>query len=106
MTTTSKTVLTIALVVASLGAISFGSLAAYRYFGPRWESARTDVYRTNKSYIEGTIRDLRDLKRQWATASDQVGKDAVAKLALHRAGELDWGTLPRDVRDFLNEIEE
>lgn len=93
------------LAVAALAAVSFGSLAACRYFGPKWESARTDVYRTNKSYVEGTIRDLRDLKRQWATARDETAREAVAKLALHRAGELDWSNLPRDLQDFLREID-
>ena len=96
----------IVLLAALIAAVSFGSLGLYRYFAPQWESARTDTYRENKSYVEGTIRDLRDLKRQWTTARDDDGKRAIAELAKQRAGELDYDRLPRDVREWLKDIEE
>jgi len=79
-------------------------LTVYRTFGTAYESARTDVYRENKSYVEGTIRDLREMKREYVTASEEH-QDALRSLILHRAGELDWDRLPSDVRGFLNELE-
>lgn len=94
------------LVTGLTAAVLFGPLELYKYFGPQWESARTDVYRENKSYIEGTTRDLRDLKRQWATTKNETGKTAIAELAKQRAGELDYDRLPRDMREWLKEIEE
>ncbi|MHC4297953.1 MAG: hypothetical protein ACYS7Y_11670 [Planctomycetota bacterium] len=93
-----------ALIVGVVFGGSYLGLTVYRTFGTAYESARTDVYRENKSYVEGTIRDLREMKRDYVTA-DEGHQDALRSLILHRAGELDWDRLPSDVRGFLNELE-
>lgn len=102
--TVCSIVMVVILSVALLFAVGWLGLGLYKTFATRWESARTDVYRENKSYVEGTIRDLRDLKREYLTAEDQH-KDAVRSLILHRAGELDWDRLPSDLRSFLKDLE-
>jgi hypothetical protein len=98
----------IIVAIALIIGVTFGggylSLTVYKTFATKWESARTDVYRENKSYVEGTIRDLRDLRREYITA-EEGHKDAIRSLILHRAGELDWDRLPADLREFLNELE-
>lgn len=97
-------ILAIVLVVALVFGGSWLGLTVYRTFATQWESARTDVYRENKSYVEGTIRDLRELRREYNAADDEH-KPALKSLILHRAGELDWDRLPSDLRRFLNELE-
>lgn len=97
-------IIVVALIVGGTFGAGYLGLAVYRTFGTAYESARTDIYRNNKSYIEGTIRDLRDLRREYVTAEDGH-KDAIRTLILHRAGELDWDRLPSDLREFLNELE-
>lgn len=97
-------VLVIALIVGGTFGAGYLGLAVYKTFGTQYESARTDIYRNNKSYVEGTVRDLRDLRVQYLAASDEH-KDAIRSLILHRAGELDWDRLPSDLREFLYELE-
>lgn len=80
-------------------------LYVMRTFGTEYENVRTDIYRNNKSYVEGTIRDLRELRREYLAADDEH-KDAVKSLILHRAGELDYDRLPSDLRSFLKEIDQ
>ena len=98
---------TVILVVAGLIGLAF--LAPYvqlqvmRMYGTELESVKTDIYRENKSYIEGTIRDLRQLHVEYLSAEEEH-KTALRDLILHRAGELDWDRLPSDVRQFLNEL--
>lgn len=80
-------------------------LSVMRMYGTELESVRTDIYRENKSYVEGTIRDLRELHVDYVKATDSQ-KEALASLILHRANELDWDRLPADVREFLNELKD
>ena len=75
-------------------------LTVMKWWGTEIESVKTDIYRENKSYVEGTIRDLRELQVEYVMA-DASHKDAIKSLILHRANELDWGRLPDDVREFL-----
>jgi hypothetical protein len=82
----------------------FLSLYAYQTFAPKMEDARTDVYRNSKTHVEGTIRDLRDLKRQY-NAAEESQKSGLKTIILHRADELDWDKLPSDLRRFLKDLD-
>lgn len=96
-------VLGLALLIAIGVGLSYGDIALYRWLGPKREAARTEVYRESKSYVEGTVRDLRELRVAYET-TDEEHKDVVRSLILHRANELDWGRLPSDLRQFLEEL--
>ena len=90
------------VVGASFG-IPYLKLQVLRMWGTELESVKTDIYRENKSYVEGTVRDLRELRVDYLKAPESH-KEALASLVLQRANELDWERLPTDVRDFLKEI--
>jgi hypothetical protein len=94
-------VLVVSIVVIGFG-LPFLNLQVMRFWGTETESVRTDIYRENKSYVEGTVRDLRELIVDHAKASDDH-KSAIMSLIRHRAGELDIDRLPVDVRNFLKE---
>lgn len=97
------TIISIVVVVVILFTATTAGIMWYRHFGIMRESATTDIYRENKSYVEGTVRDLRDLQVQYVQA-DESQKEALKGLILHRANELDWKLLPDDVQDFLEEL--
>ena len=94
------------VVVAFIGAcfaIPAIQLQVMRIYGTELESVKTDIYRENKSYVEGTVRDLRELHVDYVKANDSQ-KESLRSLILHRANELDWERLPVDVREFLKEL--
>jgi hypothetical protein len=93
----------IVLSVAAIVGIPYGSLALYRTFAPQWEDARTDVYRNSKSYVEGTIRDLRRLKREYEKAEESQ-QSTLRTIILQRSDELDYDQLPGDIRRFLETL--
>lgn len=97
-------VLAFGLVLGLAFGAPYIQLQVMRMYGTELESVRTDIYRENKSYVEGTVRDLREMKVEYEKASDDH-KSALKSLILQRAGELDWDRLPSDVRAFLKEIE-
>ena len=93
----------IVLGIAVLVGGSYGSLELYKTFAPQWEDARTDVYRNSKSYVEGTIRDLRRLKREYEKA-DESQQSSLRTIILQRSDELDYDQLPGDIRRFLETL--
>ncbi len=102
-----KAVLSIILLVMLAPALiiggSYGSLILYRTFAPQWEDARTDVYRNSKSYVEGTVRDLRRLKREYEKA-DESQQTSLRTIIRQRSDELDYDQLPCDIRRFLETL--
>lgn len=104
-----KNTLLVISVIAMVIALSFGipmlRLQVLRMFGTELESVKTDIYRENKSYVEGTIRDLREMQVDYIKANESQ-QEALASLILHRANELDWDRLPNDVREFLFELKD
>lgn len=94
------------VVVAFIGAcfaIPAIQLQVMRIYGTELESVKTDIYQENKSYVEGTVRDLRELHVDYVKANDSQ-KESLRSLILHRANELDWERLPVDVQEFLKEL--
>lgn len=98
-------VLVVALLLGVAFAVPALRLQIMRMYGTETESIKTDIYRENKSYVEGTVRDLRELQVDYEKA-DESQRESLAGLILHRANELDWDRLPGDVRQFLNELKE
>jgi len=95
-----------AVVIVMAVMLSGANLEMTRFFGTRMESIKTDIYRENKSYIEGTRRDLREMMVEYAKAETEAHRSAIKSLILHRAGELDRDRLPQDLRDFINTLEQ
>jgi hypothetical protein len=96
----------ILVIVLGIGVIvggSYGSLYLFKTFAPQWEDARTDVYRNSKSYVEGTIRDLRRLKREYE-AADESQKSMLKTLIFQRSDELDYDQFPGDLRRFIDSL--
>ena len=94
------------LVLLIGGAIlsPFIYLQQQRWWGKAIQDVETDIERGSKSYVEGTIRDLRDLKMRYYDARAEH-RDAVKTMILHRSGELDRSRLPNDLREFIEDLE-
>ena len=96
-------ILVVVIGAAVLIGGSYGGLYMFKTFAPQWEDARTDVYRNSKSYVEGTIRDLRRLKREYETA-DESQQQSFRTIILQRSDDLDYDHLPVDIRRFLETL--
>lgn len=91
--------------VVLTGLLMAGSIFLYRVLGPEAEAARREVYEETKSYRDGTIRDLDNLRLQWLASTDSLHRAALASTALHRAADFPREDLPERVREWLVEIE-
>lgn len=84
---------------------NFLDLELLKFFGVKRANVETSIYRESQSYVEGTRRELRDLRRQYAQAETEEERSALRYMVLQRADELDWSKLPQDLRDFLFDLE-
>ena len=50
-------------------AIQGQSFILYKYFAPKEEAVRTQIYRLNQSYQDGTVNDLTKLQIEYAGAT-------------------------------------
>ena len=81
----------------------FGGFQVKRILLPAEEALRRDVYEESKSYRDGTIRDLDNLRLQWL-AAEGVHQSAIADIARHRAADFPRDDLPERLRDWLAEV--
>jgi hypothetical protein len=72
----------------------------YRYFAPKQEAVRRQVFEQTKSYNQGMIQELQNMQFQYEQADDSH-KAALASIILHRAADFDEDRLPTDLRAFI-----
>jgi hypothetical protein len=72
---------------------SFLGLTHYRFFGPRYESARREIFTETPSYVMGKRQFLSRLYREWEGA-DESHKSAICETARHEAVTLKPSYIP------------
>ena len=92
------------IILFSLGFIIRGNeFIMYRFWAPKYEGVRRQVFEQTKSYNQGMIQELQNMQFEYlkATPSQQ---DALASIILHRAADYDESKLPSDLRVFISEL--
>lgn len=108
---TTKTVFAIggSIVAFLLFACVIGWLAKgndffmFKFFAPREEAVRREVFENSKSYIHGTIQELRNMQMEYVKADDNH-KQALGSIILHRVNDFGESNLPMDLKTFVNQI--
>ena len=93
-------------ILVVVGVLIIGGLAIRRYVAPEVEAIRRDTYEESKSYLDGTVRDLDNLRLQWYAADNDVHRGAIASTALHRAVDFPEDRLPDRIAEWLETLKE
>jgi hypothetical protein len=97
-------VLAVIVGVLALGWVSQGNdFMLYRYFAPKYEATRRQVFEQTKSYNQGMVQELQNMQFQYEQANDEQ-KVALASIILHRAADFDEDRLPADLRSFIQKL--
>jgi hypothetical protein len=72
----------------------------YRYFAPKYEQTRRDVFEQSKAYRQGMVMELQSMRFQYEQASPEH-KEALASIILHRSADFDPEAMPPDLRSFI-----
>jgi hypothetical protein len=105
--TIGKIIPMILLVLALMYGLGFlatgGDLAIYKFWAPKQEAARRQVFEQTKSYNQGMIQELQNMQFQYEQA-DKAHKDALASIILHRAADYPEESMPNDLRVFVQNL--
>lgn len=96
----------IALALSALGWVVQGNdFLLFKFFAPRQEAARREVFEQSKAYREGMAQELRAMQLDYVKASPEQ-KKAIASIVVHRVAGVDLATLPADVRLFVRQAQQ
>jgi len=97
----------LAIVVFVVIAFLFelGGLQWSRYFGPKKENVKREVFEETKSYNESKIQDLVKYRHQYMMTKDEQEKQAIATTIRHMFADFDIEKLPDvELKAFLKSI--
>lgn len=78
----------------------------YRYFAPKTEAVRREVFETSRAFNEGMVRDFENLRVQYVQTADPDAKEVLATTILRRSAgyDLDDPIVPADLRSFISRL--
>lgn len=91
------------LVVTAMFAITFFALGWSRFFKPKFENVRREVFEATRSYNQAKVQELGKYKFEYERA---IGKDKniIASAVRHRFADYDDSKLDYQLKIFLQEI--
>ncbi len=100
-------VIAIIIVVVVVLGLTLGWFGVFytKTIGVEQASAERQVFKENKSYIEGMASDLAKYKYELATEKDAVARKAIISLVVDKYGNFDIDKLENtDLRKFLQDV--
>ena len=99
------TVLAIVCLVLIAGFLLRGwGLVNFKFWAPKYEDAKREVFTHTRSYVEGKIQELAKLKLEYDRSGDETEKEALASTIRHSFAEMNSDHLPYKLKIFLQEI--
>lgn len=78
----------------------------YKYFAPKQEQVRRQVFEQTRSFNQGMIQELENMEFEYEKTTDPDAKKALAGIILHRASgyNLDDPDVPESLREFIQKL--
>lgn len=92
------------IILALIFALGLFGLGYYKFFGPKTENIRREIFEQTQSYVHGKVQDLAKYQNEYNKA-DENGKESIRQLIILRFAEFDE-TKIRSVglRNFLTNM--
>ena len=91
-------------IVCGLGWLATGNdFLLYKYFAPKQEAVRRQVFENTPSYTQGMIQELRNYQIEYISASTNH-QAALASVILHQYAPFPDDKLPLDLQSFMQTI--
>jgi len=98
-------VFAVGLALGSYWLAGANNLAFTKYFSPRLESVRREVFEQSKAYNQGMIQELQNMQFAYFR-SDKEQRRALGAIILHRVADFDENKLPYDLKTFIQHLRE
>lgn len=101
-------VLAIALILGLSWIAEGNDFFLYKYFAPKQERVRRQVFEMTPSFNKGMIQELENMEFEYEREKDQAAKSALRGIILHRASgyNLDDPDVPNSLREFISQLKE
>lgn len=98
---------TLIVLFSIIGVLAIGfslqmfGLVNYKFFAPKYENVRREVYENTQSYVEGKRQEVVKYKLEYELADDNIEKEAIRRMILQTTANLDLSLLPVDLENFV-----
>ena len=78
----------------------------YKFFAPRRVEVQRQVFDESRSFNQGMVQELENMRFEYVKTQDSEAKEAMASIILHRASgyNLNDPVVPADLRSFIDEL--
>jgi hypothetical protein len=91
----------VVVVGAVIAGISYVAYLGASFYAPKYEAIRRDQMIQSRSYTEGSIRTLYNLKRQYEQAKTNEERGLIAATARHEFSIFPQERLPTELKVFM-----
>lgn len=97
--------LAVVLMVALPWLVMGNEFFLYKYFAPKREGVRREVFEQSRAFNQGMIQELQNMQFEYIQANEE-SKQALASIILHRAADYPADKLPADLRAFIEDLKQ
>lgn len=92
------------IVLALTWIIQGNEFFMYKFFAPKQEAVRRDVFEQSKAYNQGMIQDVEGFMVAYNKTTDKDAKIALADVILHRVADYGDEKLPTHLQQFIERL--
>lgn len=90
-------------VLALVFGLNYFGLVNFRFFAPKYENARREVYENTQSYVEGKRQSITKYYDEWRK-SDADEKSAIRTIVLQEFASFDTNKFTSKQREWYDDI--
>lgn len=94
----------IVLLVGAAFTLELGGLKWKRFFAPKHENVRREVFLETRSFNEAKMQELTRYRLEYMRSDDPAEKSAIASTIRLGFADYDTSKLPLELQSFLDEI--
>lgn len=99
-----RSIFIFALTIVVLFVLNLGGLEWRRFFGVQEANVQRDVFEHSKSYVDGKVNHLNQLRADYELADTPSRKAALRTIILREASQVDVSLLPFNLQQFINSL--
>ena len=97
-------IIVIVLLIVLAFFMELGGLEWNKFFAPKHEAVRREVFKETRSYNEAKLQDLAKYRLQYLEADNEASKSAIASTVKHMFADYDRSKLPTELSTFLYQV--
>lgn len=96
-------------ILLTIFLLTMGGLINYKFFAPKFENARREVFENTRSYNQAKIQELSKYKAEYERANKEdkavtIKKQILKNIVRHKFADYSDNNLPYGLRTFLKEM--